>query len=611
MGQWKDVSMRGKKQFWITLIEYALLIILTGVILYLTFGLKGASLANYPLVYSSGGDRITGQATAKSMLENGWIYTNPYLGAPFGSTNYDAVTMELLLNLIEQCLVWVTGNWVLSYNLFYLSAYFLTALTSFYALKKLNIHEIIALPLAILYAFAPYHQMRGTGHLYLGMYFMVPLAVLYVYRLMKGEGVFHKGAVLFRKNRQGWFTGANILRVLCLMCMALTGIYYAFFTCFFLCVVILYWIFNYNYGRKDQKQSISKTLKGIWKYISQPMLSIGIMVLTLILAALPNLIYWMQNGKAETLTVKGGEGAEIYGLKVIQLLLPMANHRLDLLARIRSFYDTYYPLVNENRMSSLGAIMAIGFVVLCAALFMSFRLPKNSNIRIGSLLTLAAILFGTVGGFAVILSFVTGAIRCYNRFSIFIAMFSLIAVAQLLQNLYLKIKVKKRVVMGCGMLILLLLGIYDQTTPVAPEVYEVYAEAFDADETFIRAIESAEEEGAMIYQMPYMRYPENGGMNDMEDYAHMVGYLHSDSLRWSYGSVAGREGDQWLQEIDSLSLPEQVQAIRDAGFAGIYVDWNAYLPDERTQMEAQFSVLIGDVTVSDSENARVYYSFHQ
>lgn len=600
-------KMKSKKTIWVTIIEYACLIMAIGFILYLVMALKEAELSKYPLSYGYGGDGITGLTTVKSMLENGWIYENPYIGAPFGGANYDATTMELLLSLIEQVLVWITGNWVLSYNVFYLMGYFLIGITALYALKQLKVHSVIAVPLAVLYAFAPYHQLRGTGHIYLGMYFMVPLMVLYLYRLMKQEQLFEKGKMIFSKSRQGYLTWKNLLRVLCLMCMALSGIYYAFFTCFFLCVVILYRILNYNYSHADGKRKLHENVKGLWKQIAQSLLSIVIIVGTLVAGAIPNLIYWMQNGRTEAVMAKGGEGAEIYGLKMIQLLLPIPNHRIGLFAKVRNFYDSYYPLINENGTSSLGVIMAIGFVILCVALFISWKLPKESNLRIGSIFTLAAVLFGTVGGYAVLMSFVTGAIRCYNRFSIFIAMFALIAIAELIQLLY--DKWKNIIVLIISMVILLAFGIYDQTTPLDIERYHASAAAFEKDEELVQAIDAIEDENAMIYQMPYMRYPENGGIQNMPDYAHMMGYLHSDNLRWSYGAVAGREGDQWFKEIAEYPLEEQIEAVKQAGFAGIYVDWNAYLPDERTRMEQIFEACIGDVSASDSDNTRVYYSF--
>lgn len=603
MGKTKE-----KGRLWQEIAGYMILIVLIGFLVYGFLGLKGAELAKYPLSYSSGGDGLTGLVTAKSMWQNGWIYKNPYLGAPYDGTNYDATTMEILLSFIEQVLIWITGNWILSYNLFYLSAYFLIGITAYYTLRQLDIHAHIALPTAILYAFAPYHQMRGMGHLYLGMYFMVPLMVLYMYRFMKGEPLFCRGKILFFREKQGWLTGTNLLRVLCLICMALTGIYYAFFACFFFCVVLMYRLLNHDFKKESQARSVKARATEVWKMIAAPCISVVIIVVSLLVAAIPNFVYWMQNGRSEAIASKGSVGAELYGLKIIQLILPISGHRISLFARLRNLYDTYYPLVNENGFASMGIIMAAGFMILCLALFMGQKLSKDSNIWIGAVLTLAAILFGTIGGFAVVLSFFTGAIRCYNRLSIFIAMFSLIAVAQLIQNLYQRIR--KPIVICIIMLLLLVIGMYDQTTPVDLSRHAVIAEAFEADADFIQEIEQMETEGAMIYQMPYMKYPENGGIQNMQDYAHLLGYLHSDSLCWSYGAIVGREGDQWMQSVNELPLSQQLQEIQDAGFAGVYVDWNAYLPDERTEMEKEFSAVFGDAAVISRDGTLVYYTFH-
>lgn len=574
---------------WLETVGYLFLVVAIGITLYQVLGLQGAELVRYPITYIQGGDTITGQSTMKSMVDNGWIYKNAYLGAPYGVENYDSTTMELFLNLIQQCLVWITGgNWVFAYNLFYLGGYFLAGITAYYALRKLDIAVCIAAPTAVLYAFAPYHFYRNTGHIYLGMYFMVPIMVLYVFRLMKDE-------MLFQKGEKGWITGANILRVITLMIMALTGIYYAFFVCFFLCVVILYQLLN---GEG-------------WKKTRQAFLSIGIIVGTLVLAAIPNLIYWSQNGQAEAIA-KGGEGVELYALKIIQLLLPIPNHRLEIFMRLRNLYDTAYPLINENSGSSLGIYMAAGFVILCVVLFMPKKVPEKSNLRIGSVLNLAAVLFGTVGGFAVILSFVTGSIRCYNRFSIFIAMFALIGIDSVIQLLYEKWcseKLGLQVVATLCMIGIMLCGIYDQTVPVDSNIYSAYAAAFEQDEVFVQAIEDIEADGAMIYQMPYMKNPENGSVNQMQDYAHLTCYLHSDTLRWSYGALAGREGDRWMQEINALPLNQQIDEIQKAGFAGIYIDWDAYLPDERAAMEEIFAEKNMEASVRNADGSKCYYSY--
>lgn len=569
-------------------LESVFIIVIIGILLYQLLGLSGLNITKYPINYSSGGDGFTGMATIKSMQDNGWIYKNAFLGAPASAEYYDATTMEVVLNAMEQVLVWITGNWMLAFNLFYFSGYFLAGLTAYYALKQLGIHGVIAAPTAILYAFAPYHIVRATGHLFLGMYFMVPIMTLYLFRLMKEQQ-------LFKKGEKGWLTVGNALKTAALMIMALTGIYYAFFMCFFLCVVIL-----------------CRLLNGEIKKIRQPLFCIGVIVLTLCAGAVPNLVYWMQNGTASTVA-KGGEGAELYGLKIIQLLLPMQGHRRELLKRLRNLYDSAYPLVNENGSASLGLFMAIGFVLLCLVLFVGRKkLREDSNLRIGSVLNLSAVLFGTIGGFAVILSFVTGAIRCYNRFSIFIAMFSLIAVDTVLQwvwERWFQEKRWKRSLYAAGMLLLLACGIYDQTPPGNPDSHRTTIQKFDADDVFVKKIEDTEADGAMIYQFPYAKYPENGGILAMQDYDHLMGYLHSETLRWSYGTASGRSVDDWMQALSEEPFAEQIDIIYEEGFAGVYIDWNAYLPDERTAMEEILEEKTGAEPILHEDGTKAYYSF--
>ncbi len=55
-------------------------------------------------------------------------------------------------------------------------------------------------------------------------------------------------------------------------------------------------------------------------------------------------------------------------------------------------------------------------------------------------------------------------------------------------------------------------------------------------EKFFSQAEQQLETGAMVYQLPYLDYPETGPF----DYKHFVGYLFTDTLKWSYGGVVGR-----------------------------------------------------------------------
>ena len=47
----------------------------------------------------------------------------------------------------------------------------------------------------------------------------------------------------------------------------------------------------------------------------------------------------------------------------------------------------------------------------------------------------------------------------------------------------------------------------------------------------------------MVYQVPYMAYPEEPAIVNMVDYDPFVGYLHSHDLRWSYGAMRNTKAD--------------------------------------------------------------------
>ena len=77
----------------------------------------------------------------------------------------------------------------------------------------------------------------------------------------------------------------------------------------------------------------------------------------------------------------------------------------------------------------------------------------------------------------------------------------------------------------------------------------------------------------------------------MVDYSHFRGYLHSKTLRWSYGTMKGREGDSWQRRVAAKPLSELVDALALAGFSGIYVDRYGY-SDQGEKLEAALQDLL-------------------
>jgi phosphoglycerol transferase len=200
----------------------------------------------------------------------------------------------------------------------------------------------------------------------------------------------------------------------------------------------------------------------------------------------------------------------------------------------------------------------------------------------------AGFLLATVGGFGSLLALMLmPSIRGYNRISVYLAFLSLMALVLFLERLFRPStdSPRRRLAYHAVLLALLAVGILDQTSPRCIPLYEELASVYHNDLEFVQAVENVLPNGAAVFQLPYLPFPEVVPPGRMLDYDPMRGYLYSRSLRWSYGAVKGRETDRWQSETASLPLEEMVPTLIQAGFSGIYVDREGY-EDRGIQVEA-------------------------
>lgn len=99
-------------------------------------------------------------------------YVTERLGAPFGYDTKDFMNAAYLSKVWMNVWALFTDNYVLSFNLGYLSGYVLLAVISFWVLIKLEIQPEVCFVSSILYTFLPYHLLRGQIHLSLSFYIM-------------------------------------------------------------------------------------------------------------------------------------------------------------------------------------------------------------------------------------------------------------------------------------------------------------------------------------------------------------------------------------------------------------------------------------------------------
>ena len=116
--------------------------------------------------------------------------------------------------------------------------------------------------------------------------------------------------------------------------------------------------------------------------------------------------------KMSRFRLKALKESEIYGLKIIQLLLPIPDHRVSFLSEISKAYHTTAPLVNENAIASLGFVGSIGLIISLIVIFLSIFnnsiLSKNNNLKLIQKLSafnLAAVLLATIGGFGTVFAY--------------------------------------------------------------------------------------------------------------------------------------------------------------------------------------------------------------
>jgi phosphoglycerol transferase len=513
-----------------------------------------------PLYYE--GDSLLVQTWIKGGIDNRWYGHNHYLGMPAGQKLYDwpseitATSVFLALKLLSLAIP--RSSLVL--NLYYLATYPLVTLSAFFVLRRFGLSVLTATAISLLFTFLPYHLGRNEAHLFLSGYYLVPPTIL-VAAWLQGDGA----AVFFPQRESGKYAGfpwpapRGLASLAISALLGLGQVYYAFFACYLFAVA-------------GTAASLRRRHLG-----SMAAATILIAVVSLGVAAglVPSVVYRWKHGPNPEAHPRNVADAEANGLKISQLLLPVQGHRIQLLKRLRLAYDHTAPLCSENGVASVGVIGSIGFLILIGRLLYRPSSRRPGLLDALSLLNVFAVLLGTIGGFGAVFAMVVSPrIRCYNRVSIYIAFLALCAVGMIVERVgkgrrpgwY------RRVLRPLVLGILLTLGLLDQTSSAHRPLYTAVASDYRNDEAFVAAIEAAVPPRTRIAQLPYVAFPETLPVERLGDYDLLRGYLHSRTLRWSFGAMKGRPADQWFRTLAALPPKQMVEALAAAGFGGIYVD---------------------------------------
>ena len=145
---------------------------------------------------------------------------------------------------------------------------------------------------------------------------------------------------------------------------------------------------------------------------------------------------------------------------------------------------------------------------------------------------------------------------------------------------------------GAVIVLVTVVGLLDQIPGDARPQYTIGRVYQEADEDFFREMEASLPEGAMVFQLPVMSFPEHPPIGDVGGYDHLRGYiLGSNKLRWSAGGITGRDAD-WQQTWESQPVDHMVKGLAAVGFDALYVDTWAY-PDRGAALHESLVPLTG------------------
>lgn len=558
------------------LIYYGAALALSTFLLVPLLGLLHLDLS-VPISYS--GDALATAVHVKDVLDHGWLGADPGVGAPWGQHTNDFPSADNLHLGVMLLLGLASHQWAVVLNIYFLMTFPLSALTAAWAFRRLGVGPVLGVVLSSLFAFAPYHFLQGEPHLYLAAYYPVPFAVVVLHRVFTGTPLWDVRAT--QKRCASRLTGHNARLVAGLALVATGSSYYGIFT---LLVGATATVIALARDRDLRR------LGGVAS-------AAAVLLAVLVVNMLPNLLYERAHGANPLALSRNGRGTEVYAFKLAQLLLPWSGHRVGALAALRHRYDTQFPLPSER--PALGLVAAIGLVLLGVTALAGVsgrQTSRRTDLRPLSGLVALLLLWGMVGGLATFFTlFVTNELRGWNRLVIFVSVVCLAAVGRELQR-WGSSPTRRRSVGVAGVVLLLPLGLYDETPPAHPALRAADVATWRSDQAFVHRVESAVPRGGLVFQLPYMFYPESHPVAALLDSDQFRPYLHSTSARWTYGGIRGRALADWPVALSTLPVPRLLGLLGAARVDGISLARRGY-SDRGRSLEEQLTTALHEAPV--------------
>lgn len=571
-------------------------VLVTMLLLMMVFQLWNKDI-HVPIAFQN--DGLGAVATVKGMIEGEGIWHRSYWSAPFEESNY-MVDYILPLFFIKIIILFVKDAAVVI-NIFWMLTYVLTAITTYLLLRKLHVRYSIAILGSIIYNFLPYHYFR-IEHFWLCGCYIIPLALWLIFDVM-GIVENSEEKIVFSNDKIKLTKRVVLNTVFCVL-IGLNGVYYAVFTALLLLIM--------SFFRSIGEKNFKYVLTGLYD-------TCGIFLPIIVFYIFPTLL-WGNSQMGDTGATRSIYDIERYALKIMVLFFPVQGHRIKALADFTEHYSEVFAVNNESFTVVLGFLMSVGLVLSLLSLFCKRLFGSKGRIIRGiGQINLIILLVACQGGLAGYIGvFLTSAIRCFNRMSIFLALGAMIVVCILLEAFLNKRGIKKvgeAIIVG----VLLIAGVWDQTSeqfaiyslfnPYENEYQLSYVEKEEEYYQLCEYFSSIQKEvgdNSTIYLLP--RNPYYGSTNT--PFAPIKAYVCSEDLNWSY-SEWNPGYKAWFDKIEMQGTEALLNAICLLDMSGIIVDKQSYITkQEFDQVCMEIEALTEDEVYKDGSGQLYFYNIN-
>ena len=314
----------------------------------------------------------------------------------------------------------------------------------------------------------------------------------------------------------------------------------------------------------------------------RPLTTAGITVAAAAAAfALMNADTWLHRivqGPNAAGVVREYKWLEIYGLKIVDLIIPTAAHRWDWLAGFAAAHRAAAPLLNESA-GYLGIVGLLSLVWLAATGVRALVERRADDVPPGFWqVAWIVLMFGTGGLNAIIGALGMTLFRGGCRYSVVILAIALLFAARRASTLLDREQRSPSVRFvgwGCAAALALLVGWDQVPRPPAPSARAAVARQIESDRDFVARIDALLPPGAMVFQIPSMEFPEAPAPG-IPAYEQLRPYCLGSRLHWSFGTVKGRPREAWIRDLGSKDMRQVLAELRSRGFVAVVVHRNGF-----------------------------------